>query len=115
MRFRLSWLCLRVVCAATVMSSQAFADAQRPVRSNMLFIMSDDHTAQAVGAYATVLKSLNPTPELDRLAAGGMPFARLPLLFWGDGVKVTPRANPMARHATEVTTCFFWNMVMGNE
>ena len=74
MRFRLSWLCLRVVCAATVMASQAFAEAQRPVRPNILFIMSDDHTAQAVGAYATVLKSLNPTPELDRLAAGGMVF-----------------------------------------
>ena len=27
-------------------------------RPNVLFIMSDDHTAQAVGAYATVLKSL---------------------------------------------------------
>ena len=63
MRFRLSWLCLRVVCAATVMASQAFAEAQRPVRPNILFIMSDDHTAQAVGAYATVLKSLNPTPS----------------------------------------------------
>ena len=74
MRFRLSWLCLRAVCAATVMGSQAFAEAQRPVRPNILFIMSDDHTAQAVGAYATVLKSLNPTPELDRLAAGGMVF-----------------------------------------
>ena len=44
-----------------------------------------------------------------------MPFARLPSLFLGDGVSVTPSANPMARHATEVTTCFFWNMAMGNE
>ena len=43
-------------------------------RPNVLFIMSDDHTAQAVGAYATVLKSLNPTPTLDRLAAEGMVF-----------------------------------------
>ena len=40
----------------------------------MLFIMSDDHTAQAVGAYATVLKSLNPTPTLDKLAANGITF-----------------------------------------
>ena len=43
-------------------------------RPNVLFIMSDDHTAQAVGTYATVLKPLNPTPTLDTLAAEGMTF-----------------------------------------
>ena len=43
-------------------------------RPNILFIMSDDHTAQAVGAYATVLKDLNPTPTIDSLAAEGMTF-----------------------------------------
>jgi N-acetylglucosamine-6-sulfatase len=43
-------------------------------RPNVLFIMSDDHTAQAVGAYAKVLKPLNPTPTLDKLAAEGMTF-----------------------------------------
>jgi N-acetylglucosamine-6-sulfatase len=47
------------------------AFSQRP---NILFIMSDDHTAQAVGAYATVLKSLNPTPTIDTLAADGVTF-----------------------------------------
>ena len=45
--------------------------AQRP---NILFIMSDDHTAQAVGTYATVLKDLNPTPTIDTLAAEGITF-----------------------------------------
>ncbi|MGY8651489.1 MAG: sulfatase-like hydrolase/transferase, partial [Verrucomicrobiia bacterium] len=43
-------------------------------RPNILFIMSDDHTAQAVGAYATVLKPLNPTPTLDKMAAEGIVF-----------------------------------------
>lgn len=43
-------------------------------RPNILFIMSDDHTAQAVGAYATVLKDLNPTPTIDTLAAEGITF-----------------------------------------
>ncbi len=47
------------------------AVAQRP---NILFIMSDDHTAQAVGTYATVLKDLNPTPTIDTLAAEGITF-----------------------------------------
>ena len=43
-------------------------------RPNVLFIMSDDHTSQAVGSYATVLKPLNPTPTLDKFAAEGMVF-----------------------------------------
>jgi N-acetylglucosamine-6-sulfatase len=49
-------------------------DVMAKERPNVLFIMSDDHTAQAVGAYATVLKPLNPTPTLDRLAAEGITF-----------------------------------------
>ena len=36
--------------------------------------MSDDHTAQAIGAYATLLKSLDPTPTIDSLAAEGICF-----------------------------------------
>jgi len=47
---------------------------QAAERPNILFIMADDHTTQAVGAYATLLKELNPTPNLDRIADGGMVF-----------------------------------------
>ena len=43
-------------------------------RPNILFIMSDDHTAQAIGAYATLLKELNPTPTIDTLAKEGITF-----------------------------------------
>jgi hypothetical protein len=43
-------------------------------RSNILFIMSDDHCARAVGAYGLRLAALNPTPNLDALARGGMLF-----------------------------------------
>lgn len=43
-------------------------------RPNILFIMSDDHTAQAVGVYATTLKKLNPTPNIDQLAREGIIF-----------------------------------------
>ena len=47
------------------------ANAKRP---NVLFIMSDDHTAQAIGAYGSRLAKLNPTPTIDRLAKEGMLF-----------------------------------------
>jgi arylsulfatase A-like enzyme len=46
-------------------------------RPNILFIMSDDHTSQAVGAYGGRLAKLNPTPTLDQLAREGMRFDRV--------------------------------------
>lgn len=42
------------------------------VRPNVLFIMTDDHAANAVGAYGGRLASLDPTPTLDRLASEGV-------------------------------------------
>lgn len=42
-------------------------------RPNILFIMTDDHSAQAIGAYGSVV---NQTPQMDRLAAQGMRFNR---------------------------------------
>jgi len=45
-----------------------------PRRPNILFIMSDDHCARAIGAYGRRLAPLNPTPNLDALAGGGMRF-----------------------------------------
>ncbi|MEM7199964.1 MAG: sulfatase [Planctomycetota bacterium] len=44
------------------------ANIQRP---NILFIFSDDHSARAISAYGS---KINTTPNLDRLANGGMRF-----------------------------------------
>lgn len=41
-------------------------------KPNVLYIMSDDHSAKAIGAYGGRLAKLNPTPTLDKLAAEGM-------------------------------------------
>ncbi len=41
-------------------------------RPNILFVFSDDHAPHAIGAYNGWLKSVNPTPTLDRLAEQGM-------------------------------------------
>ena len=51
-------------------------------RPNILFIMSDDHTAHALGAYGGRLAVLDATPNLDRLAEllsrnGGIRWERL--------------------------------------
>ena len=57
---------------------------------NILFIMSDDHTTQAVGAYGSRLASLNPTPNIDRLAARGMRFDRV---FCNNSICTPSRAS----------------------
>ena len=45
-------------------------------RPNILFIMSDDHASEAIGAYGSWLKDYVHTPTLDRLAAEGMRFTK---------------------------------------
>lgn len=41
-------------------------------KPNILFVMSDDHTSQAVGVYGGRLQKLNPTPTIDSIANEGM-------------------------------------------
>lgn len=43
-------------------------------RPNILFIMSDDHSYQAMSCYGSRLAGLRPTPNLDRLAQEGIVF-----------------------------------------
>ncbi|HAA52188.1 MAG TPA: hypothetical protein DCE43_20895, partial [Planctomycetaceae bacterium] len=63
--FLLQVLVLLVTTVGTALS------AERP---NVLFIFSDDHAPHAIGAYGGWLKSVNPTPNIDRLARQGMLF-----------------------------------------
>jgi len=46
-------------------------DGPAKERPNIIFIMSDDHAAHAIGAYGS---RINETPQLDRLAREGMRF-----------------------------------------
>lgn len=43
---------------------------------NIVFVFSDDHATQAIGAYGHAITQLAPTPHLDRLADEGMRFDR---------------------------------------
>ncbi len=43
-------------------------------RPNIIYIMADDHTSQAIGAYGGRLAALNPTPNIDKLASEGILF-----------------------------------------
>ncbi len=65
-RWILAWIGL-CMCGAFAMSSGGASE-----QPNILFIMSDDHTSQAVGVYNSRLAALNPTPTLDQLAEDGV-------------------------------------------
>ncbi|WP_075589676.1 sulfatase family protein [Labilibacter marinus] len=43
-------------------------------RPNIIWIFTDDHSYQTIGAYGGRLQSLNPTPNIDQLAAEGIRF-----------------------------------------
>lgn len=64
---------LAVLVAAVTLGGARGAQSASPQRPNILFIFSDDHAYQAIGAYGS---KLNQTPNLDRIAKEGMRFDR---------------------------------------
>ena len=58
----------RLLCCLAGVTAVA-ANAAKP---NILFVMSDAHTSQAVGVYGGRLAKLNPTPTIDALAREGI-------------------------------------------
>lgn len=72
-------LCLSVLLAVVLIGAlRAPAIAQMSAedgdRPNIVFIFSDDHAVQALGAYGERLAHLDPSPQIDRLAEEGMLF-----------------------------------------
>ena len=64
-------------CSAALLAAftvfVARSEGRAAERPNILFIMSDDHAYQAIGAYGS---QINKTPHIDRIAAEGMRFDR---------------------------------------
>ena len=63
----MKFLAIAVLAVALLPSSVAL-ESQRAGRPNIIFIMTDDHAAHAIGAYGS---RVNKTPHLDRLAREG--------------------------------------------
>jgi N-acetylglucosamine-6-sulfatase len=57
---------------------------------NILFIFSDDHSTQAIGAYEGRMAPLNPTPNIDRIANEGAIFRES---FCGNSICQPSRAT----------------------
>jgi len=60
-----------ILLALLVVAASTASAAKQP---NIVFIFSDDHAPHAIGAYDGWLKDVNPTPNIDTLAAQGMLF-----------------------------------------
>ncbi|RKR14426.1 putative sulfatase [Maribacter vaceletii] len=69
------WLRLAILkLVITFLISCNTKDKIENKKPNILFVMSDDHTWQAIGAYKSILSDLNPSPNIDALAKEGMVF-----------------------------------------
>lgn len=66
------------IMVSGVLSSLACCEAiaGAPTPPNIVFIFSDDHSPEAIGAYQGWLREADPTPNIDRLAQQGMLFRR---------------------------------------
>jgi arylsulfatase A-like enzyme len=60
---------MRILVLVAALFAATLQAAEKP---NILFIMTDDHAAHALGAYGGRLAGLNPTPNLDKIAAEGI-------------------------------------------
>ena len=75
----------------------AFAlNAMADKRPNIIWIFSDDHSFQTIGAYGGRLQHLNPTPNLDKLAKEGMIFQRA---YVGNSICAPSRNSNSTRSA----------------
>jgi len=75
-RHAIALACILLTAVTLVARPAAAQDANEKQRPNIVFIFSDDHAPNAVGAYDSYLKDVVRTPNLDKLAAQGMLFKR---------------------------------------
>src|SRR5437762_11177460 len=61
------------ILAMVAVSQVQAAEKSRTSRPNVLYIMADDHAAHAISAYGS---KVNQTPNIDRLARGGLRFTQ---------------------------------------
>tara|TARA_B100001758_G_scaffold129753_1_gene111667 strand:- start:7138 stop:8772 length:1635 start_codon:yes stop_codon:yes gene_type:complete len=66
----------RFITLFTLISGLVAVAQAKSDRPNILFVFTDDHAPHAIGAYNGWLKSVNPTPIIDKLAKEGMLFEK---------------------------------------
>ncbi len=61
-------------CSNLAIDKSSKESEKQNERPNVLYIMADDMTTQAISAYGGIYKDIAPTPNIDRLASEGMLF-----------------------------------------
>ena len=79
------------------MSETRSAGVRRP---NILYIMSDDHAANAVSCYGSILSEVFHTPNLDRISADGI---RLERFFSTNSICTPARASVLTGQYGHIT------------
>lgn len=62
------------VLLTLIISLSLWSSCTKTEKPNIIWIFSDDHSYQTIGAYGGRLQALNMTPNLDKLAAEGIRF-----------------------------------------
>jgi len=65
---------LIIVAITSKVTSQTKKSISSTTKPNIIYIMADDLTIQAISAYGGIYKDVAPTPSIDRLANEGMLF-----------------------------------------
>lgn len=71
---RLHWSCYVLVGILAITAGEVFGQGSTKSRPNIIFILSDDHAYQAIGAYGNKLAK---TPNIDRIAREGAIFSNM--------------------------------------
>ena len=87
----------QILLVSTLLTSTMLTAQTKP---NILFIMSDDHTSQAIGAYESHLSPLNPTPNIDKMASEGVRFSNA---FCTNSISTPSRACILSGQYSQTT------------
>ena len=66
--------CFSLLTVVAISCKEKVETSTEIKKPNIIYIMADDHTSQAFGIYGSRLASLNPTPNLDKIANEGIIF-----------------------------------------
>ncbi|MFR9582231.1 MAG: sulfatase-like hydrolase/transferase, partial [Rikenellaceae bacterium] len=80
---------LLAVAALPAMAVGCQATKAEPKQPNIIYIMSDDHCAEGIGAYGGRFAPLNPTPNIDRIGKEGVIMQNA---FCTNGISTPSRA-----------------------